>query len=131
MIGLDTNILLRYFVKDDPVQTPLAVRTMYSLSPQEPGWISLLVLAELTWTLRRVFRLNRRAIAGIIAKLLNSQDVIVEQEEIVRQGLHLYSTTKADFADCIIAVSARSAGCTTVATLDEIAARDLGMKLIK
>jgi len=131
VIGLDTNILLRYFVKDDPIQTPLAVRTMYSLSPHEPGWISLLVLAELAWTLRRVFKLNRMAIAEVIAKLLNSQDIVIEQEEIVRQGLHLYSTTKADFADCIIAVSARAMGCTTVATLDEVAARDLGMQLIK
>ncbi len=131
MIGLDTNILLRYFVKDDPIQTPMAVQTMYSLSPQEPGWISLLVLAELTWTLRRVFKLNRTAIAEVIAKLLNSQDMVLEQEEIVRQGLHLYSTTKADFADCVIALSARSMGCTTVVTLDEVAARDLGMKLIE
>jgi predicted nucleic-acid-binding protein len=104
---------------------------MYSLSPQEPGWISLLVLAELTWTLRRVFKLNRTAIAEVIAKLLNSQDMVLEQEEIVRQGLHLYSTTKADFADCVIALSARSMGCTTVVTLDEVAARDLGMKLIE
>jgi predicted nucleic-acid-binding protein len=131
VIGLDTNILLRYFVKDDPIQTPMAVQTMYSLSPQEPGWISLLVLAELTWTLRRVFKLNRTAIAEVIAKLLNSQDMVLEQEEIVRQGLHLYSTTKADFADCVIALSARSMGCTTVVTLDEVAARDLGMKLIE
>jgi predicted nucleic-acid-binding protein len=131
VIGIDTNILLRYFVKDDPTQTPLAVQTIYSLSPQEPGWIALLVLAELTWTLRRVFKLDRRAIAGVIAKLLNSQDMVVEQEEIVRQALHLYATTKADYADCVIAVSARSVGCTTVATLDEIAARDLGLQLIK
>jgi predicted nucleic-acid-binding protein len=81
--------------------------------------------------LRRVFKLNRRAIAGVVAKLLNSQDMVIEQEEIVRQALHLYAATKADFADCVIAVSARSVGCTTVATLDEVAARDLGMHLIQ
>jgi predicted nucleic-acid-binding protein len=131
MIGIDTNILLRYFVKDDPTQTPLAVRTIHSLSSQEPGWIALLVLAELTWTLRRIFKLNRKAIAGVIAKLLDSQDMVLEQEEIVRQALQLYVTTKADFADCVIAVSARSVGCTTMATLDEVAARDLGMQLIR
>lgn len=131
MIGIDTNILLRYFVKGDPDQTPLAVQTMHSLSPQEPGWIALLVLAELIWTLRRVFKLSRSEIAGMIAKLLNSQEVVIEQEEIARQALRLYATTRTDFADCVIAVSARSAGCTTVATLDEVAARDLGMQLIK
>ena len=131
MIAIDTSILLRYFVKGDPDQTPLAVQTIYRLSPEEPGWVALLVLAELTWILRRVFKLNRKSITGIIARLLNSQDMVFEQEEVARQALHLYATTKADFADCVIAVSARSVGCTTIATLDDVTARDLGMQLIK
>ncbi|HUB50899.1 MAG TPA: type II toxin-antitoxin system VapC family toxin [Terracidiphilus sp.] len=131
MIGIDTNILIRYFVKDDPVQTPLAVRTIYSLSGAEPGWISLLVLAELTWSLRRLFKLDRSAIATVVRKLLDSQDIILEQDQIVRQALGLYASTKADLTDCILSVSARLAGCRTVATLDEVAARDLGMHLIK
>lgn len=131
MIGIDTNILLRYFVKDDPIQTPLAIRTIYSLSPEEPGWLSILVLAELTWTLRRTYKLDRAAIAGIVGKLLDSGDIVMEQGEIVRQALNLYLATKADFADCVIAVSAHSVGCSVVATLDEIAARDVGMQLIK
>ncbi|MFZ0304613.1 MAG: type II toxin-antitoxin system VapC family toxin [Terracidiphilus sp.] len=131
MIGIDTNILLRFFMKDDPVQTPLAVRTIYSLSPEQPGWISLLVLAELAWIFRRIFKLDRGAIADAVQKLLNSQDMVLEQAEIVRQALHLYASTQADFADCVIAVSARSAGCSTVATLDKVAARDLDMHLIQ
>jgi predicted nucleic-acid-binding protein len=131
MIGIDTNILLRYFVKDDPIQTAIAVRTIHNLSPEEPGWISILVLAELTWTLRRTFKLDRAAIAGVVRKLLDSADVVLEQGEILHQALNLYTTTKADFADCVIAVSARSAGCSAVATLDEVAARDVGMLLVK
>ncbi len=131
MIGIDTNILLRYFVKDDPAQTPLAVRTIYSLSSEEPGWVSILVLAELTWTLRRTFKLDRAAIAGVVGKLFDSADIVLEQAEIVRPALDLYKATKADFADCVIAVSARSVGCRIVATLDETAARDVGMQLIE
>jgi predicted nucleic-acid-binding protein len=131
MIGIDTNILLRYFVKDDPIQTAIAVRTIHNLSPEEPGWISILVLVELTWTLRRTFKLDRAAIAGVVGKLLDSADIVLEQVEILHQALNLYTTTKADFADCVIAVSARSAGCSSVATLDEIAARDVGMLLVE
>ena len=131
MIGIDTNILLRFFIKDDPIQTPLAVRTLYGLTPEQPGWISLIVLAELTWTFRRIFKLDRTAIAGAVAKLFNSQDMVLEMADVVRQALTLYTATRADFADCVIAVSARSAGCSTIATFDKIAARDAGMLLIK
>ncbi len=131
MIGIDTNILLRFFIKDDPVQTPLAVQTIYKLSPEQPGWLSLLVLAELTWTFRRIFKLDRTAIGGAIRKLLYSQDMVLEQAEVVRQALDLYTSTQADFADCVIAVSARFSGCSSVATFDRVAARDLGMQLIE
>jgi len=50
VIGLDTNILVRYFVKDDPEQTRQAVNLIYALSPTEPGWVGLAALLELVWS---------------------------------------------------------------------------------
>ncbi|MGD0155052.1 MAG: type II toxin-antitoxin system VapC family toxin [Terracidiphilus sp.] len=131
MIGVDTNVLVRYFIKDDPVQTHAAVKLVQGLSPDKPGWIGLLVLAELAWTLRRLYKLDRVAIAGIIEKLLISTDIVLEARDAVRQALLLYRKSNADFADCVIAVAARVAGCSSIVTFDEIAARDLGMELVK
>ena len=65
MIGLDTNILVRYFTHDQPAQTTLVLEVMDSLTPEKPGFISLLVLVELVWVLERFFRTTR---AGGCAK---------------------------------------------------------------
>ena len=130
MIGIDTNVLIRYLVKDDPIQAAAAIRIIHGLSPEESGWLALTVVAELTWTLRRIYKMNRIAIAGIIEKLLGSKDMILEQRDTVQKALLLYRNSRADFADCVTVVGSRNAGCDRVATFDRIAARDLGMELI-
>jgi predicted nucleic-acid-binding protein len=63
-------------------------------------------------------------------KLLSSREIVVEQSEIVRESLNLYRNTRADFADCLIAASAKAAGCSRTVTFDRIAARDAGMELV-
>lgn len=130
MIGVDTNVLVRYFVRDDPHQTQAADELLDGLSPGKPGWLCLIVLAELVWALRFTYRFERAKIAGTIDALLRSQDVVLEQEEAVRQALSLFRNSKADFADCLISVSARAAGCSKTVTFDKIAARDAGMELL-
>jgi predicted nucleic-acid-binding protein len=130
VIGIDTNILVRYLVKDDPTQTAAAVRLIHELSPEEPGWLCLLVLSEVVWTLRRVYKLDRTAIAGVLEKLLGSKDLVIEQHDIVRRAVLLYQSSKADFADCMIAVMANLAGCGRMVTFDQVAARDLRMELL-
>jgi predicted nucleic-acid-binding protein len=130
VIGIDTNVLVRFIVKDDPRQTLAAVRTIHGLSAEEPGWVSLLVLSELGWTLSRVYKLGRTAVAEALGKLLISKDLVLEQREVVHQALLLYQDSKADFADCVISVTANLAGCSRIVTFDEIEARDLGMELL-
>lgn len=130
MTGLDTNVLVRYFVKDDPLQTQAAEGLLDSLSPEEPGWLGLIVLVELVWALRFMYRFQRDGIARIVESLLRSLDVVVDQENVVHQALSLYRNSKADFADCLIAASARAAGCSKTVTFDRIAARDAGMELL-
>jgi predicted nucleic-acid-binding protein len=130
VIGLDTNVLVRYFVKDDPEQTRLAVSLIYSLSATETGWVGLAVLLELVWVLTRIYRVNRARVVQVLDTLLASQEIVVEQNKVVRESLRLYRFGHTDFHDCLIAVSAKAAGCLRTATFDRKAARDAGMELI-
>jgi len=130
VIGFDTNILVRYLVEDDPEQTRLADRLIDSLTSTNPGWVGLTALAETVWVLTRTYRLNRRRIVSILESLLVSREIVVEQSEMVREALRLYRSGKADFPDCLIALSATAAGCSRTVTFDWRAARDAGMELL-
>jgi predicted nucleic-acid-binding protein len=130
MTGLDTNVLVRYFVADDPQQSLVAKRLMATLSSEEAGWLGVVVLAELVWTLKYAYRFPRAALGNIVEHLLSSKDVVIEQENLVREALLIYRKSGADYPDCLIAASARAAGCSKTVTFDRIAARDAGMELI-
>jgi predicted nucleic-acid-binding protein len=130
MIGLDTNILVRYFIQDDPEQTRLAVNLIDSLSPNESGWIGMAIFMELDWVLNNLLKLKKDRVVEIFDTLLASRELVVENAETVRQALHLYRSYNSDFSDCLIAVSAKAAGCSRTVTFDRIAARDAGMELI-
>jgi predicted nucleic-acid-binding protein len=75
-------------------------------------------------------KMKRVEVFQILDKLLSSREIVVEQSEIVRESLNLYRNTRADFADCLIAASAKAAGCSRTVTFDRIAARDAGMELV-
>jgi predicted nucleic-acid-binding protein len=130
VIGLDTNILVRYFVKDEPEQTRLAVNLIYALSPAEPGWVGQATILELVWVMTRIYRVKKDRVAQVLDMLLASRDIVVGQDDTVREALRLYSVGNADFADCLIASSAKAAGCSRTVTFDRRAARDAGMELI-
>jgi predicted nucleic-acid-binding protein len=128
--GLDSNVLVRYFVKDDARQTPLAVRVIRDRTASDPGWISIAVLVELLWVLTRTYKRKQDSVIQIVDGLLANEEIVIDQEEMVRRALALYRNGKADFADCLIALAARSAGCGRVVTFDRLAARDAGMELL-
>jgi predicted nucleic-acid-binding protein len=130
MIGLDTNILVRYFIKDDSELARLAVNLIDSLSPAEPGWIGMAIFMELDWVLNNMLKVKKDRVVEIFNTLLASRDLVVENAETVRDALRLYRFRKTDFSDCLIAASARAAGCSRTVTFDRIAARDAGMELI-
>jgi predicted nucleic-acid-binding protein len=130
LTGLDTNILVRYFVRDDETQTRAADHLLEALSADEPAWISQIVLVELVWVLKLVYRFEREKIAGILDTLLRSKELLIEQEEIAHLALSTYRKSRADFADCLISAAGRAAGCAEVVTFDRVAARDAGMKLL-
>ena len=130
MIGLDTNVLARYILQDDELQSPKADRAIESLTSENPGWIGLSTLLELVWVLSSTIRPKREEMASMVDALLTMDGIVVEQAKVVKQALDLFLAGRADFADCLIAASARAAGCSRTVTFDRVAARDAGMELI-
>ena len=130
MIGLDTNLLVRFITQDDPVQCEQTDEVMRTLTAASPAWISLAVLLELVWTLGRIYRIDKHEIVQILDRLLDRQEFRIEQLDTVHEALTLFRRGKAQFADCLISASARAAGCSKTVTFDQVAARDAGMELL-
>ena len=131
MIGLDTNVIVRFLAQDDPVQSPLAARLFNRLSPDEPGFISLVVLAEVSWVLARAYKTTRAELAGAIEGLMRSAEIRVEKAEAAWRALGAYQSSKsAEFADALIAEIAALQGATRTVTFDRRAAAETGMTLL-
>jgi predicted nucleic-acid-binding protein len=129
MIGLDTNILVRYLTQDHAVQSAAAVKVIESLSSQLPGFLPLVVIAELVWVLQLSYHFKKPEIEHVIDRLLRSQELIVERAEIVSQALRKFRVSRANFADCLIERCGHAAECRYVLTFDKHAA-EAGMKLL-
>jgi predicted nucleic-acid-binding protein len=130
VIGLDTNVLLRFIAQDDPLQSALADATMSSLTAENPGWVGLATVLEFVWAMSKKMRFAKPVICNALDGLLMLDFIVVEQDLIVATAVQQFRATRADFADCLISASARAAGCTRTVTFDRIAARDAGMELI-
>lgn len=87
MIGLDTNVLVRYLAQDDTDQSPRATRLMERLDEGNQGYVSLVALVELRWVLRRAYKVNRDDAAGIIRTLLDARELSLQEPEAVRRAL--------------------------------------------
>jgi len=131
MIGLDTNILVRYVAQDDPKQSPEATRLVESLTPNAPGYVSVVSIVELVWVLTECYRSTKDEICRVLEMLLRSRELIVDEADTVWKAFRIYRGNKADFADCFIERSANAAGCTHTATFDRGAAKACGMHLVE
>jgi predicted nucleic-acid-binding protein len=131
MIGLDTNIVVRYLTHDDAAQAAAAVRVMDSLSQNSPGFLSLIVIAELVWVLEVSYRFKKSEIEHVLETLLRSKELVIEQAEVVAQALRKFSDSRADFVDCLIERCGHAAGCQHTVTFDQNAASAAGMKLLR
>lgn len=132
MIGIDTNVLVRYLAQDDVQQSALATRLFeQSLSEDMPGFLSLVALVETVWVMEDLYDADRQQIAAIVETLLHTRAVVVADSEAVWRALARYRAGKADFADFLIHESSTAAGCTAVYTFDKVAARDSDMRLLQ
>ena len=131
MIGLDTNVLVRSITLDDPQQAPAAVELLDSLSPEDPGFVSTTVVAELAWVLQTAYKFDKRAIIRAFEALLHSKELVIEQAEVAVQALHRFTLGNAGYTDYLIERAAYAAGCAYTVTFDQRAARSTGMRLLE
>ena len=130
MIGLDTNVLVRYIMQDDVPQARKATRLIEGLNQSEPGFVSVVALVELTWVLSASYKLDRAQISETLDLLLRSKEILLDRADIVLQATRRFRSGTADFADCVIDQIARSEGCSTTMTFDKLASRSAGMTLL-
>lgn len=131
MIGLDTNVLVRYIAQDDPTQSPRAVKFIETeCSTNSPGFVGLITLVELVWVCESCYEATKPEVIAIIRQLLSIRQLQVEEVETVWKALKLFEAGSADFADCLVERVAQSVGCTATYTFDRKAAK-AGMTLLK
>ena len=131
MIGLDTNVLIRYVAQDDPKQSPKATRLIESLTVDAPGYVSFVSVIELVWVLTSCYASTKSEICEVLQTLLRTKEIVVANAGTVWKAVRLFKEEKADFADCLIERSANEAGCGYTITFDRDAAKHYGMRLIE
>ncbi len=131
MIGLDTNVLVRYIMQDDPKQSPKASALIESLNADSPGFITLVSIVELYWVLTSSYGLTGQQVKQVLEVLLRTKQIIVDRAAQVLRALRVFDDGKADFADCLIERTAAAAGCAQTMTFDVGATKHAGMTLIR
>ena len=134
MIGLDTNVLARYLAQDDARQSAAATRLIEKeLSIASPGFVSLVVIAELCWVLNRLYSATMDELVTMLEDLLRTPQFQIEQREIVQAAIQRFkqsSSRKSGLTDSLIAQIAVGAGCTHTVSFDKAAVRSAGMTLL-
>jgi predicted nucleic-acid-binding protein len=129
MIGVDTNVLVRYLTQDDPAQSAKAVGILDALSSANPGYLSLVVVLELVWVLKLSYAFTKGELITVVDNLLRSKELIVERADMVASALSLFKNSRAGFSDCVILRCHERAGCEYTLTFDRIAADLACMRL--
>jgi predicted nucleic-acid-binding protein len=134
LIGLDTNVLVRYLAQDEPRQSAAATRLIETeLTAGTPGFVSLIVLAELCWVLKRLYDATPAEIRETVADLLKVPQLHFERRDLVQAALQSRGSGKAaksGLVDIIIAQVAQAEGCSRIVSFDKAAVRDAGMTLL-
>jgi predicted nucleic-acid-binding protein len=124
VIGIDTNILVRYLGQDDPVQSRKATQIFEQrLTEDDPGFISLVTMAETAWVLERAYGLSHTEIAAAIERILQADSLSVQNEQEVFTAMTVVKAGRASFADALIAAIGTWADCELTLTFDKKAAR--------
>lgn len=130
MIGLDTNLLVRYFAQDDPVQSATATEVIERrLTEEEPGFVSVVTMAETVWVLGRAYRLGKAGIVAAIERLLRADTLVIESEREIFLAMTELREGRGEFGDALIGALSAKAGCSQVLTFDRRALRLPGFEL--
>jgi predicted nucleic-acid-binding protein len=129
MIGLDTNVLVRYLTQDDRVQSAKATELIEQrLTRRDPGFISIVAMAEAVWVLERAYRLGDAEIATTIGRTLQADSLVVENEQEVFTAMIALKEGRGSFADALIGALCARAGCSATVTFDQKALRLPGFR---
>jgi predicted nucleic-acid-binding protein len=130
MIGLDTNVLVRYLAQDDPVESPLATDIIeFRLTEGNPGFISVVAMVETVWVLDRAYGLANDEIAAALERMLQADTLVVENEQQVFTATIALKEGGGSFADALIGALGIKAGCSRTLTFDQTALRLPGFEL--
>ncbi len=130
MIGLDTNILVRYLAQDDPIQSPLATDIIeFRLTKGNPGFISIVAMVETVWVLDRAYGLADDEIVAALERMLQADTLVVENEQEVFTAMIALKEGSGSFADALIGALGARAGCSRTLTFDKTALRLPGFEL--
>ena len=131
MIGLDTNVLVRYLAQDDPVQSRKATEVIErQLTEANPGFISVVAMVETAWVLDRAYGLAAPEIAAAIERTLQADVLVVEDEQEVFAAMIALKERRGSFADALIGALGAKAGCLCTLTFDQKAARLAGFEIV-
>lgn len=131
MIGLDTNILVRYLAQDDPVQSPKAVELIERrLTEENPAFVSVVAMVETAWVLERAYGLTDPEIAACIERVLQIEVFVVENEQQIFTAMIALKDGRGTFSDALILALGDKAGCSRTVTFDRKALRLTGFVAI-
>ncbi len=131
MIALDTNVLVRYLVRDDEQQAESASALLESLTTERPGYVCREVVVELVWVLERAYGVSRERIATILQQLVATRNLVVEASDDVARAAFRYRTGGPGFSDLMILAAADRSGARPPYTFDRKAARTEGVELLR
>jgi predicted nucleic-acid-binding protein len=132
VIGLDTNVIVRYLAQDDVRQAAIATRLIEgSLSAEARGFVSIVTLAEIVWGMSSNYRAARAAVADIVEGLLTAPQLAIEKADVIWRALRAFRESKAAFSDAVIVELGRDAGCTKTVTFDRHAAAHRGFEMLR
>jgi len=131
MIGLDTNVLVRYIVQDEERQASIATEAVEACSVETPGWISTIVLCETIWVLSRAYDYEKATIRAVLERILLASELVVEQQAQAWSALHDFARGNADFSDYLIAHMNQAAGCEYTITFDRKASSHRLFRLLE
>ena len=131
MIGLDTNVVLRLVLNDDPQQRLRAAKVIEQARELAVTVnITLAVLLEMEWVLRSVAKMAKPQVLSVFDLLLESHDIEIDNEKVLEQALHIYANAACDFAECLFLAQYQRMGCQTMLTFDTNAACIAGVQLV-
>lgn len=130
MIGLDTNILVRYLTQDDPIQSLKATEIIERrLTEEAPGFVSIVAMVETVWVLERAYSLATHEIAAAVERMLQADVLVVENEQEVFTAMIALKDGQGSFSDAVIAALGARASCSCTLTFDQKALRLPGFEL--